>query len=217
MPGSYNSSCATNLGIILKNETLAVRFVPFLDEEGLPFPLYLPLQWRMVLAIILMIILLFGFKLRFVILTYLRSPVSNIGPINHLIWIDQVCGLAYSVVILVRIMTIVSTAPLDSIFGPSFGYAVNLLSCVYNVAMCTWNFFIAVYRVLFILVQRQVSKAIGFDNILYIQMLYGSVNMVITGLFYNHIDDRGSIIKSSAHLSSSDLAIINDYQVERTS
>ena len=209
-PLGFDQSCNK---INHSHSTLVATFSPFGQEEGLPFPLYLPLHWKIVLAIILVISLVVGFKLRFVILSYLSSPESNIGPINNLIWIDQLCGLGYSVVLLVRIMTLLSTVPLDSIFGPSFGYSINLLSCVYNAATCIWSLFIAVYRVLFILVQKPVSKIIGFDIILNILLLYGSVETVVIGSIYNHIDDKGSIIKSSAHLSNSDLAIINDYRV----
>ena len=34
-----------------------------------------------------------GMTLRFIILAYLAKPETNLGPINSLLWIDQVNGL----------------------------------------------------------------------------------------------------------------------------
>ena len=128
-------------------------FHTFTDAEGLPFPLYLPFEWKLCLAVSLVICLLVGFRLRWVILSYLNSPESNMGPINYLIWVDQMNGLLYSSVIVVRILTILSPVPLNDLFGKYFGYTFNLLSCIYNSGMLFWSFFIALYRGMFILAQ----------------------------------------------------------------
>jgi hypothetical protein len=34
-----------------------------------------------------------GSRLRLVIISYINSPESNLGPINRLIWIDQINGV----------------------------------------------------------------------------------------------------------------------------
>ena len=69
------------------NETIS--FETFDDSIGLPFPLNKDPIWRLLLASILLIVLMFGTVLRRQIVQYLRSPDSKLGPINVLIWMDQ--------------------------------------------------------------------------------------------------------------------------------
>jgi hypothetical protein len=194
-----------------RNETIS--FSTFEDSVGLPVPLYLPLEAKLLLSFSLILCLIFGFKLRLVILSYLRSPETNLGPINYLIWVDQMNGLMYSVVILVRIMTIHSSTPLCNIFGPQFGPSINLISCFYNSGSLFWSYFVAIYRVLFILAQRWLTQYVGIDRFLNFLIVYGLISVLANGSAYNYMDDKGSITKASFHRSNAYIEIMNSYQV----
>ena len=194
-----------------RNETISFSTFEYL--EGLPFPLYLRFDSKLLISFSLILCLIFGFKLRLVILSFLRSPETNLGPINHLIWVDQINGLIYSIVILVRILTIHSPTPLCNIFGPHFGPFVNFVSCVYNAGSCIWSYFVAIFRVLFIFAQRWLTQNIGIDRFLNFLLVYGSMSVLVNGFVYNYLDDKGSITKACLHRSNADIEIINLYQV----
>jgi len=67
-----------------------VNFYPFDDIIGLPFPLNLHPMLSLIYLIYLVFILVEGTRLRLKIIAFLNAPESNIGPINFLIWLDQV-------------------------------------------------------------------------------------------------------------------------------
>jgi hypothetical protein len=67
-----------------------VNFYPFDDITGLPFPLNLHPILSLIYLIYLVFILVEGTRLRLKIIAFLNAPESNIGPINFLIWLDQV-------------------------------------------------------------------------------------------------------------------------------
>jgi hypothetical protein len=74
-----------------KNSTFDyVNFYLFDDVTGLPFPLNLHPILSLIYLIFLVFILVEGTRLRLKIIAFLNSPESNIGPINFLIWLDQV-------------------------------------------------------------------------------------------------------------------------------
>jgi hypothetical protein len=72
------------------NENLTLSFVPLRNEDGLPFPLFLSDNWKMLMTIWLSMILVFGLRLRIGIVAYLRAPDTMIGRLDYLIWMDQV-------------------------------------------------------------------------------------------------------------------------------
>ena len=86
-------------------------FHPFIDSDGLPFPLYVNGYWKATISIVLLFTLIEGTRLRIVILSYLSSPETKLGSVNYLIWIDQINGFFLGYTIIARIMFIVSPYP----------------------------------------------------------------------------------------------------------
>ena len=124
-----------------ENKTLV--FTPFTEEDGLPFPLYLPFPMKLAISVSLLFSVLVGLKFRLIIFSYLRSPENALGPINYLIWVDEVNGLIYSFVVVVRIALIHSAVPLNTIFGNNFGHIVGFIGCCYKAGSSMWGFLIA--------------------------------------------------------------------------
>ena len=113
------------LFVTFQNSSNTIQFKPFDQFENEPFPLYLSFGTQLVLTLLLTLSLWFGMTLRAVIINYLRSPDTN-GPVNYLIWIDQLNGILLGIVILVKILAINSPVPLSLIFGESFCEWVDL-------------------------------------------------------------------------------------------
>lgn len=61
--------------------------------------------------------------------------------------------------------------------------------------------------------QNSVAKIISFDKILKLLLVFGTLATLTNGFVYNHIDEKGSIMKSAGHVSNADLKIVSDYQV----
>jgi len=76
-------------------------FYSFHSESGLPLPRHLPRPFKKFLSVILTANLIYGFKLRKVILSNL--PETKLGPIDYLIWMDQTNGLFLAIVSIVRL------------------------------------------------------------------------------------------------------------------
>ena len=75
------------------NFSSVISFQPFLDELGLPFPLSCSAAIRYSIVAIYVLILVQGTRLRKVIVSYMMSAEANLGPINVLIWLDQLNGV----------------------------------------------------------------------------------------------------------------------------
>jgi len=67
-------------------------FLPFEDDSDLPFPLNTHPILKFSLAFSLLLVLILGTDLRLKIFSFLRSPESNLGPINVFIWADELTG-----------------------------------------------------------------------------------------------------------------------------
>jgi hypothetical protein len=85
------------------NTSISTTFLPFDNAIGLPFPIYLPIGWKLFISVYLLLTLIFGIKYRLIICKYLAAPATNLGPINSLIFMDQLNGLLLAPVIVVRI------------------------------------------------------------------------------------------------------------------
>ena len=72
--------------------------------QDLSFPMNLSPGGTFLIAISLLLIICIGLVLRATILAYLCEPDIHIGPINYLLWIDQLNGLVQLGVILVIII-----------------------------------------------------------------------------------------------------------------
>ena len=94
------------------DSTLRILFIPFTGFDALPFPLYLPPSVRIVISLVLLIVLAYGSKYRYIIFSYLRAPELKMGPINYLIWIDQVNGVFLGFTILYKAIAINLPFPL---------------------------------------------------------------------------------------------------------
>ncbi len=73
-------------------------------------------------------------------------PASNLGPINYLIWIEQLNSYILFPVICVRIASFLSPFPLSSLVASNFGPIFSLIAFIGLVGGSLWNFCIALYR-----------------------------------------------------------------------
>lgn len=101
------------------NSLEVISFFPFREHESLPFPLYHSDSVKTFISIVLTITLALGLKFRITIISYLLAPDTKMGPINYLIWLDQINGLFLGLVILFRIITINISRPLRLILSPT--------------------------------------------------------------------------------------------------
>jgi hypothetical protein len=92
-----------NLVAFYDDKNISITFHPPDNAIGLPFPIYLPIGWKLFICVSLILTLFFGIKYRLVIFKYLAAPATNLGPINSLIFMDQLNGLLLAPVIVVRI------------------------------------------------------------------------------------------------------------------
>ena len=93
--------------------------------QDLPFPINLSPGGTFLITISLLLIICIGLVLRATILAYLCEPDIHIGPINSLLWIDQLNGLVQLGVILVIIIGVNVQNPLKDIFGDNFCFWIN--------------------------------------------------------------------------------------------
>jgi len=68
-----------------------------------------------------------------------NSSESNLGPINVLIWFDQVNGMILALAIVARIVFLVSPDPLISTFGEFFCKMTNLIGGLYVGGGYVWS------------------------------------------------------------------------------
>ena len=80
------------MNIFAANYSRVVSFPPFPDEIGLPFPLNCNAAVKYSLVALFTMTLIQGTRLRRVIVRFMMSPEANLGPINILIWLDQING-----------------------------------------------------------------------------------------------------------------------------
>jgi hypothetical protein len=92
-----------NLVAFYDDKNISTKFHPFDNAIGLPFPIFLPFGWKLFMSVSLLLTLFFGIKLRLIIFKYLAAPATNLGPINNLIFMDQLNGLLLAPVIVVHI------------------------------------------------------------------------------------------------------------------
>ena len=91
-----------------------------------PFPLNLPVYGKVIVTVSLIIIGIFGLIFRGVILAFLHEPSIKLGPINVLLWIDQLNGLGQFGVILAILVGINVEQPLNQTFGDNFCFWINV-------------------------------------------------------------------------------------------
>ena len=79
--------------IFAANFSCVIAFQPFSDEIGLPFPLYLNCAIKYSMVALFLFVLIQGTRLRTVIVRFMMSADTNVGPINILIGLDQLNGV----------------------------------------------------------------------------------------------------------------------------
>jgi len=89
-----------------------------------PFPFNLPYHYRVTIAIMMAINFAAGAYLRLIIMKYLRESGTKMGPINLLIWMDQLNGIFLALNIAGRIVAFLIPFPLSLLTGDKF---------------CTWS------------------------------------------------------------------------------
>ena len=127
-----NSVQATEKTLLLKWELVL----------GLPFPMNLPPVGILLITLFLLLIIFVGLVLRGIILAFLSEPEINLGPINSLLWIDQLNGLVQLGVILAIIIGINVQNPLKDTFGDNFCHWINIpgnLICCKSVKQNLWK------------------------------------------------------------------------------
>ena len=140
-----------------KNKLL-INFHPISDDEGLPFPLNLDSFWNIVLVILYSLTLYKGTQLRVIIISYINSPESNLGPINYLIWVDQINSCILSLSILGRILYMVLPFPLTEVAPLEVCQFFTFVGLYHMGGTYMWGTCIAVFRVLFVTAQSCLKK-----------------------------------------------------------
>lgn len=190
-----------------------MEFKP-LTGEVLPFPMNLSMEWRIIIAITLLINLIEGAKLRIIIFQFINSPDSNLGPINFLIWVDQINGIALAITIFSRTLSLILPYPTSSLLGETFCHSILYISGHYIIGSYTWGCFIALFRVLFVKAQKWLSNTIGIGKMLYFMLIYGSV-IIITLSSMLFLFDYTSTYRMCTHISTESSTILSEYMVSK--
>jgi hypothetical protein len=132
---------------LLDNQNITFIYFKFLNStKYLPFPLNLSIPARLSISFFFIIELILGIYLRKTIFDYLKSPETKLGPINYLIWLDQVNGLFLGVAISLRLIAMCTPTPLADIIGPVGCEWLGLPVCIYLCGGVAWSSFIGIYR-----------------------------------------------------------------------
>jgi len=151
-----------------------LNFTPLSESEGLPFPLYLHLLWRTLLVLSLLFTLIEGLKLRKVIVDFIISPESKLGPINYLILVDLINSLFLGVSIIFQITAYLCPVPLSIFLGNKFCNLIQFIGAIYIGGSCIWGSFIALFRVLYIKAQNWLTNSVGVPRLLIIMLTFGA-------------------------------------------
>ena len=131
------------------NSTFAtdqIEFKFFEEKDRLPFPLNLSLPLKILITLCLCANQIFGTYFRAIIFAYLKAPETKLGPINKLIWIDQVNGIFFGISTTFVIALLVLPFNLNDMFGHSLCDWLILPGSFYISGSVVWSCFIAFYR-----------------------------------------------------------------------
>ena len=85
-----------------------------------PFPFNLSYSTRIFISILMALVLVGGLHYRMLIFRYLVQPSTNKGPINLLIWIDQLNGLFLAITSIGRIIAFMLPFSMSQLTGETF-------------------------------------------------------------------------------------------------
>lgn len=124
----------------------AAIFVPFVTEDGLPFPLNQPTEVKYFLAVVLSAILILGISVRSKIIKFLWISDNKKNPINYFFWLDQSKGIFSGLNILFTVMANVAPFPISNIIGYELCNWVDFLGVFYLIGSAAWSCNIALFR-----------------------------------------------------------------------
>ena len=100
--------------------TTAETLIMLINESQPPFPFNHIYSTSILIAILITLTLISGTYFRMFIIRYLLEPSTKLGPINFLIWVDQINGIFLAVSALGDVAAFVSPFPLSKITGDKF-------------------------------------------------------------------------------------------------
>jgi len=126
----------------------------FEETKYISVLLTLPMSIKVLLFIYLLDILLGGLKYRWIIISYLLSPMSNQKLINRLIWIEQILGLTTVFNIFGWIVMLFSSGPIPGEYGHLICTSLRYTGNLRHSGLVIWSCLISCYRVVCIKANR---------------------------------------------------------------
>ena len=164
-------------------------------------------------SLVLIFTLIVGLKYRFIILAYLRAPKTRMGPINYLIWLDQLNGLLLGVTIVYKLIALNCPVPMVTIFGSTFCDLVSLPGSMYLAGSYMWSSYIAIYRIIYVR-YNQIFLRFGNEKcLLYVLMVLGFASIMTLSLLMLVFDHRKSSVKMCTHYSDQQILSYRLYNV----
>jgi hypothetical protein len=136
---------------------------------------------------------------------------AKIGPINHLIWIDQINGMFLTLNILSKLFAIAIPVPLENIFGKTFCEWYDLPGSIYLMGSYVWSCLTAVYRLIYIVGSNWMKKVFGEKELLNVMLVVGLVLHSFLAVWVATFDPRNSSEKLCGHHSNAEIAVLNVY------
>ena len=152
-------------------------------------------------------------RLRWVIFSYLRAPDTKMGPINNLIWIDQVNGIFLGIALFGKIIFILTPMPFSELLGSDFCDWSDLPGCIYLAGSFIWSSFTAIYRVMYVKSQNWIRNVVGEKRLLTIFITIAFSCHISISLWLAKYDYRSSADKMCYHRSNEEMLIFQTYQV----
>ena len=188
------------------NETIKLSLSSF--DDDLPFPLSEPWYLQVLILILMLATFCQGLKFRSLIIGYLMSPECK-GPINVLIWADQMNGIFLGLGILLKMVIILSPFPLAEVIGEGVCDWTSLLIGLYVAGAAAWSCAIAVFRVIVL----KGSTLIKEGKLLKILCFFSlGIHFGFGGLISGY-NNKNVTRKMCLHYSDKKIESIEAYQV----
>jgi hypothetical protein len=171
------------------------------NYDDLPFYINLSPFWKTVTVVSLLITLIEGARLRAIIILYIKSPETKLGPINYLICLEQLNGLFLALLIFMRIIFILSPIPISQILGSTICHLTEFIGVLVLGGNFYWSCCIAVFRVLFVKAQNWLKYKMGVKKLLTIMVGFGICQILVFAALAIKFDNDSSIRKSCFHQS----------------
>ena len=188
------------------NETMRLSLSSF--DDDLPFPLSEPWYLQVLILILMLATFCQGLKFRSLIIRYLMSPECK-GPINVLIWADQMNGIFLGLGILFKMVIMLSPFPPAEVIGEGVCDWTSLLIGLYVAGAAAWSCAIAVFRVIVL----RGSTLIKEGKLLKILCFFSlGIHFGFGGLIASY-NNKNVTRKMCLHYSDKKIESIEAYQV----